>query len=107
MYSFRNPDNRNKSFFFSFLSVDDISIPDMCGGVKEKVAQNSGFFELKICSICLLTKSAAVWYNGISARTGGSRPIEKRVAIAALCHLLLKNQTQQNYHRKDSNAELP
>jgi hypothetical protein len=85
MCSFRNLDNRNKSFFsFSFLSVDDISISDVSGGVKEKVAQNLGFFKLKICLICLLTKSAVVWYNGISARDGGSRPIEKRVATATL-----------------------
>jgi hypothetical protein len=64
------------------FSFDDISISDVGSCVKEKVAQNSGFFGLKICLICLLTKSAAVWYNGISARTGGSRPIEKRVAVA-------------------------
>jgi hypothetical protein len=85
MCFFRNPDNRNKSFFFfSFLSVDDISTSDVSGCVKEKIAQNSGFFGLKICLICLLTKSAVIWYNGISARGDGSRPIEKRVAIATL-----------------------
>ena len=112
----------SRTFFIFFLDYQGFSLTLYSNYIKKFLKSQQwnnalilGFLRMKFCSNCLLTKSAEVWYNGISGLAGGVRPADfsvlKRKSVKRknkirisgfykLVYIKIKYTIQMNARRK-------